>query len=269
MIATEALLRTSCALLGLWGMLKAGQWFADLRRWGPGQALGWDLQSLRKGSRPGTALLGWLYSQTGLGLLSASLALTGMALVAAPLGPYSGVLLAAGVGLIQLLARRSGSDGADKIATIAASGALLQALGLTLGNDVLVLAGGLWTGGQLTLAYFAAGASKLILADWRSGAAPRAALTSYMWGNRWSALAMRRAGVARALAWAVMLSEALFPLALLAPLPWLLAALAGMLLLHAGIAVVMGLNTYPLAFLAAYPAVIWLSQWLRTGLGIA
>jgi len=66
-----------------------------------------------------------------------------------------------------LLALRSGSDGADRMAKVVATGALLRSFGASYGAQQLVLAGVSWTGGQLTLAYFASGASKLLLAPWR------------------------------------------------------------------------------------------------------
>lgn len=269
MIPETILLRASCVLLGLWGLLHAAQWLADLRHWRRGQALGWDLQGLRRGARGRSAVLARLYDADGLRVLALLLALVSLVLIALPIRPASTLAILLYLGLIQLLAQRGLADGADKIAVVAASGALLQALGLALSQPVLVLAGGLWAGGQLTIAYFAAGASKLLLRDWRSGAAPRAALTSYMWGSRWSAAATGIKGVAPVLGWTVMLCEVLFPLALLAPLPWLLAALTCFFVFHAAIALVMGLNTYPPAFLAAYPATIWLSQWLRAALDLA
>jgi hypothetical protein len=255
-------------LLGLWSLLHAAQWLAELPRWSRGSAAGWDLQRLRRGIKGRSKLIAELYSPVGMQILALVLGLAAIGLLALPIGPGSVPLLAVALTLTLLLALRSVPDGADKMATVVAGGALLQALGLTLDNRTLVLAGALWTGGQLAIAYFAAGASKLVLADWRSGAAPRAALSSYMWGSRLSAWAVRKPGAALVLAWTVMLLETLFPLALLLPTPWLIAVLGGFLLFHWVIAVVMGLNTYPWAFLAAYPAAIWLGQWLRAALGL-
>ena len=268
MIASETLLRASCALLGLLGLLRGAQWLADLPRWAAGGALGWDLQGLRMGIKGRSTLLARLYAPTGLRILAILLMLDSALLLALPPGPISIALLAAAVALILLFGQRGIPDGADKMATVGASGALLQALGLLSGNHTLVLAGGLWTGGQLTIAYFAAGASKLVLADWRSGVAPRAALSSYMWGSKLSAWGVSRPGAAFVLGWTVMLLETLFPLALLLPTPGLMVVLAGFFLFHAMIALVMGLNSYPWAFLAAYPATIWLGQWLRAALGL-
>lgn len=269
MMASDVVLRATCVLLGGWSLLHAAQWLADLQRWRAGQAGGWDLQGLRKGIKGRSALVAWLYGESGLAVLALLLGLAGLALAALPIGSISLPLLFATWLLILLLGQRALPDGAEKMAMVVASGAAFQALGLVLHNQTLVLAGALWTGGQLTIAYFAAGASKIMLANWRSGAAPRAALSSHMWGNRLSAWAVSLPGAAFLLAWGVMIAELLFPLALLLPTPALAAVLGGFFLFHAVIALVMGLNTYPLAFLAAYPSALWLGQWLsgQAGLG--
>ena len=91
----------------------------------------------------------------------------------------------------------------------------------------------------------------------------RKALSSYIWGHRLPANLLRSNALALTLAWAVMLGEALFPLALLAPPEVLAAALGTMFLFHLATALFMGLNTYPWGFVTAYPAVFALSLWLR------
>ncbi len=263
MIEPELALRATGLALGLWGALSAIESLADLGAWRNDGPLGWPLQGLRRGRWTGLPGLGALWSRRGLtGLLLVQLA-SSLALLAAP--------VAAGFALFWLvtllLALRLGPNGADKIALVVAAGGALQALGLALAAPRLWLAGVLWTGGQLTIAYFAAGASKLVLAPWRSGAAMRDSLSSYAYGHRWAAATLRGPAPAAALAWAVMLAEALFPLALLLPAPMLAAVLAGFFVFHLAIAATMGLNTYPWAFLAAYPAVLLLGQTLRGALG--
>ncbi len=262
MIATEILIRLGCALLGVWGALHSLQWLADLRHWRDGTALGWDLQRLRKSRLLRSQVVGWLYGQRGLRALAIALLFTAAALLVLPLMLATTALLAVFFVLVFVLAQRASADGADKIAMAVASGLCLQSLGLAIASDRLVLAGALWTGGQLTLAYFASGASKLILAEWRNGTAPKQALTSHSWGQQWIAVLVDKPGISVALAWLIMGVETLFPLALFAPTPLLYAALGCMFLLHLMIAIVMGLNTYPWAFLAAYPSVLFLGQWL-------
>jgi hypothetical protein len=245
-------------------MLNAAQWLADRRYWADDMALGWDLQALRRGRLWQLPVTGLIYRSSGLAGLTLLLALASLMLIAGfAIVPLTLFLIAT-----TLLAQRAEADGADKLAQVVAAGLLLQAIGLASDNYTLKLAGALWVGGQLTLAYFAAGASKLLLAPWRNGEALQAALSSSMWGNGWSARLVENRGMALWLSWAIMLVEIAFPLTLLMPLPILCAALAVFFLFHMAIALVMGLNSYPWAFLAAYPSVILLSQWLRAALGL-
>ncbi len=263
MMATFDLVRVGCALIGLWGVLNAAIWLVDAPRWAEGGALGWDLQRLRRGRLMRSDVVASLYSPQGLRALATALLLASLGLLALPLLPLTLPLLAI-VALSQLaLSLRGGADGADKIALVAATGLFLQVAGLDTVLEGFFLAGVLWTGGQLAIAYFAAGASKAMLAPWRNGQAVRGALTSYTAGHRWAAALLRDNRVALTLGWAIILAEIAFPLALFAPLPVMLAALAAMALLHLGIAIIMGLNTYPWAFLAAYPSTLLLHQWIN------
>lgn len=263
------LFRATCALLGLWGIISTAQWFADMPRWQRGRALGWDLQRLRRGRLYGSNLVAVLFDTTGLSVLAGILLLASLALIAQPWPSANLVWLACFATAAFLLAARSGQDGSDKMALVVVSGAILQAIGILNSEPRLVLAGALWTGGQLTIAYFAAGASKLGLSRWRQGDALVDVFNSYTFGHRWAAAAVRQRRVAVLLAWLIMLPEVAFPLALLAPSGWLCAILAVFFLFHAAIAIVMGLNRYPWAFLAAYPSVLLVGHWLRSALGMS
>lgn len=263
-----ASLTLTSALLGIWGALNALQWLVDRQAWRGGTALGWDLQQMRRGRLLGSPVVARVYSHAGLTALAAVQLAAAIALIANR-WPLAAMVALAGFALTTLLlSLRDGPDGADKMALVVASGSLVQLLGISIGEDRIVLAGVLWIGGQLAIAYFAAGASKLLLGPWRNGAALSAALSSFMWGHRWSARVVGHRPASVALAWFIMLAEVLFPLALFASPLWLGGILAGFLLFHLGIAVVMGLNTYPWAFLAAYPSVLLLGQWLRSAVGL-
>lgn len=267
----------SLKLLGFWGFVHALQWLVDLSNWRDGGALGWDLHQLRRSrvlsrlgmARPFAALLSVVFSSVGMTVLAASVLAVSIALMFNPSHAQAIGLLSYFWISVLLLALRSQSDGADKIALVVAAGLALQALGGWSGNSRLELAGVLWVGGQLTIAYFASGVSKLRLAPWRNGQALKGALSSYMWGNRFSATLVGRPRRTLIMAWTIMLVEAIFPLALVAPLPWLCGALGMFFAFHLGIAWVMGLNTYPWAFLAAYPSVLVLSQSLRSASGMS
>lgn len=262
------LLQLSAALIGLCGALTSAQRLSDMANWRDANALGWELQRLRRRTLTRSHAAALVFAQPGLTILVAAQLVASLALIARPGLAAMIALLVCFLVAALLLALRSSADGGDKIVTIATTGALLQAAGVWLDQPRLALAGVLWAGGQLTIAYFASGASKVLLDPWRRGEALSAALTSFMFGHRWTAPLVRNAKVTRWLAWAIILLELAFPLALLAPTSWLCTVLAGFFLFHLAIAVVMGLNHYPWAFLATYPSVVLLGQWLRSVLGL-
>jgi hypothetical protein len=119
----------------------------------------------------------------------------------------------------------------------------------------------LWfIGAQSCLSYVAAGIAKLASAEWRSGQAIAGIMRTEMYGNAWlHRLATSRPGLGRALAWAVMLFESLFPVALVGPIELTAALLGAGLTFHLANAGFMGLNLFFFAFVAAYPAVLFLA----------
>lgn len=260
-------LEVTCRILGAWAILAGLGWLTDAPRWADGGPLGRDLHRWQRSRWTRWRLFDVLHSSRGLALLGALQAMLGLWLVLAPRHPLLALLALGLTGAAQAL--RGGGDGADKLAMVVIAGSTLQALGSALDLPSLTFAGVLWIGGQLTLAYATSGYSKLRHAAWRSGAAIRGALSSYAYGCGWAARLVRTDETAKLLAWAVILPEVLFPFALLLPPEWLAAILGLFLLFHLTIAAAMGLNTYPLAFAAAYPATLMLGQWLRAHLGIA
>lgn len=259
-------LAATCVLLGLWGGLAGAQWLVDARAWRPGGALGWELLSLRRSRFWRSPVLVQLFRLVPVAGLALALLAASAGLMAAPQGAATLPLLALFIAATLLLLARTNADGAAKMALVSSYGAVLMAAGEASGSEALTLAGVIWTGGHLTLAYATSGWSKLVLAKWRDGSGLRSALSSYLWGHRHTARLLRSNAIAVTLAWTLMLGEALFPLALLAPPEWLAAALGAMFLFHLATALWMGLNTYPWGFLTAYPAVFALSGWLRAAL---
>ncbi len=256
----------ACRLVGAWALINGAGWIADAPGWATGGPLGWDLHRWQRRRLWRGAGFAVLFGERGLALLGLGQAGLGLWLVLGGGEQAAALALLGLIGLAQAL--RGAGNGADKMAQIVVAGTLLQVLGARGQLPVLATAGVVWTGGQLTLAYWAAGMTKARLAPWRDGRALHAALASHSWGAGWAARATRNAGAARALAWAVFLPELAFPLALLLPAPALAAVLAGFALFHLAIALVMGLNTYPLAFVAAYPATLLLGADVRAGLGL-
>lgn len=111
---------------------------------------------------------------------------------------------------------------------------------------------------QVCLSYALSGWVKLVNPDWRSGLALR---DVFAWSAYPVSVEVRRwADWPRLLwvmAWAVLLFELAFPLALLRPhwLPWALAIAAT---LHVANAWLFGLHRFVWVWLAGYPPLLWL-----------
>ncbi|MEM9582909.1 MAG: HTTM domain-containing protein [Pseudomonadota bacterium] len=127
------------------------------------------------------------------------------------------------------------------------------------------LPGALWQevafaylGVQLTLSYVVSGLVKLRNPDWRRGTALSDvfAFSAYPVSEDLRGLASR-GRLMWAGSWAVILFEALFPLALIFPLSLAVALLIGALF-HLTNACLFGLNRFFWIWLAAYPSLIWL-----------
>jgi hypothetical protein len=129
-------------------------------------------------------------------------------------------------------------------------------------DDMFVAHAGLWfISGQVCLAYFGAGWSKLRAAAWTMGVA----LTRILDGSalRSPALAAalaRRPGLGRLLCRATIALELLLPLGPLLPRPALLILLGAGGVFHVSIAVLLGLGSFMWAFLATYPALLFTNR---------
>lgn len=137
---------------------------------------------------------------------------------------------------------------------------LVVAIGVALARAVSAPVGLGYVAAQLVLSYVIAGIVKLRVRGWRDGTALAQLLTAPQYrvapGVR---RVLHRRGVALGASWAVITFECGFPAALAAPeLAIALLAIAGTF--HLGNAVVLGLNRFVWAWLAAYPALL---HWVR------
>lgn len=103
---------------------------------------------------------------------------------------------------------------------------------------------------QIVLSYFVAGVAKVVRAEWRNGQALKKFLAQYEMASIPAPLA---------LSWCVIFFELLFPLAMFAPWPFVMAGL----IFHLLNAYVLGLNRFFFAWIAGYPAVFLLAALLR------
>lgn len=245
--------------LAVWSTISSLELLVVAHAFLPGRPLGTDLAALAPGRLVPALLASRLAAPFVLPLVAGLRLAAGLALpfvaAAGAVGLLAMLLAAVALFTVWLAIASGGGDGADKIALVACGAAGMIAAGITIHDPLLCLAGLVWGAGQLSIAYATAGLAKLPNGFWRDGSALAAVVTSYRAGHPLAAAIVRRGSLAVALAWALMLIEALFPLALFAPRPVCLAALAAMALLHLATAFVMGLNTYPWAFTATYPCV--------------
>lgn len=249
-------------LIAGWMALTALQWSAGAASFAHDGLVPWSALA----AQPRRPRLGGVRRRMSVPLLRAILAAEVIAAIALAVGgaldvtiACLSVLIACHAGLI-VLAGEFWSDGAAKMGMIAMAGALIVAIGVRAHDPALVLAGIIVAGGQLTLSYAVAGWSKLAVRAWRDGSALQRSMAAEAWGHPIAARLTRGRPLAIAASWGVMLLEALFPVALLLPMPWLVGALTLMMLFHFATAVFMGLNLFPWAFVAAYPAVIVLGR---------
>lgn len=189
------------------------------------------------------------------GLLVARL-VAAVALLAMPSGYAAGGLAAFLLVTTCALAVRCswGHDGADQMMVVTFGPVALAGLSGAAGAATLAL----WfIAGQLVLAYFVAGIAKLSARGWRDGSALPGVFTTRIYGHAAAAKFLRRhPHLALAGAWGVIAFECLYPVVFVAPTPVLWLLVATSLAFHLIAAVLMGLNTFLWAFVAAYPALL-------------
>ncbi len=115
-----------------------------------------------------------------------------------------------------------------------------------------------YLGVQLVLSYFIAGGVKIVNPDWRTGRALRDVFQFSTYPaaedlRRWA----DRPRVMRAMSWAVILFELVFPLTLLSR-QTLVAGLVVAATFHLANACLFGLNRFFWTWLSVYPAILWL-----------
>jgi len=149
-----------------------------------------------------------------------------------------------------------GDDGADQMNMILLITTWLCTAILEKG---LLLKVGLWfIALQSVLSYGTAGIAKLVSPTWRSGQAVLGVFSTGGYGLDWAAHFLQgRSLLNYLLCWSVMLIESGFLVALFLPFPYAVMFLIWGVGFHLLCAIIMGLNNFFWAFLASYPAVIY------------
>ncbi len=170
------------------------------------------------------------------------------------------LLIALGVSIyISSLITRYGSDGSDQMTMLIIITFILCQVPL---NNTLLLNAGIWfIALQSCLSYTVAGISKLVSVEWRTSIAMRLIFSTKTFGSRKAALFLKKYRFINILlCWNVMLTEALFPACLLLPLPFAIIFLLWGFTFHLLNAIIMGLNSFFWAFMATYPAIIYVNM---------
>lgn len=157
----------------------------------------------------------------------------------------------AGTGHLLALRSPYGSDGAESLTTLAMTTAALgRSAPSAQGPAVAFL------GAQSMLSYLIAGLAKLASPTWMDGTAIRDVFRTRIFGERrLFAFVRDRPRLRLLIGRSVAIGETVVPLALLLRPRHRRIVLTLLTLFHAGTAVVMGLNRFPWAFMATYPAV--------------
>lgn len=157
----------------------------------------------------------------------------------------------------------AGQDGGDQMLHIAT---LALAVGSILGifSSVALSVALLFIGAQSCLAYVTAGLAKIVSPAWTRGTAVAGVLSTATYGQEgvFTAVAKQRT-VGIALCWMVIAMECAFLAAPVVPQLALLFLLVCGLLFHSINAALMGLNGFLWAFVATYPCILFLNDYVR------
>lgn len=265
---------TSCLvitkfLLAAWSLLSAAEWLFNRHLFRPNGLLSWAVLRLRPNLISPSGIRSYVHSEG----VVISVLLCRIAAALALLAPYpSPADLPCSVVILFscfYMSRRTwfGGDGSDQMGMVIAAGVAILSAGITLNDKDLVLSGVVAISGQATLAYFVAGAAKLVSPVWRDGSALMGVMKTQSYGLP-SAVHF---GESRPLfcsfvCWTTIITEMLFPLILIAPPAFAIGGLLCFAVFHLSNAYFMGLNAFVWPFLATYPSVIVMNSVIRNWL---
>jgi hypothetical protein len=194
-----------------------------------------------------------------LGLI-AGRALAALAVVltaAAGLDTRIPLLLTALLTALVTLRGPQGNDGSDQMASILVFAALI---GEAAHSSFATAATLIFIAVEAAFAYATAGFLKAPLKGWRDGSFVLDVLRTGSFGNAWILKTFETWRLLPVLfGLGVAFGDSAIAFAALTPPMACLALLAFGLALHAGIAIVLGLNTFVWSFAATYPAILWVS----------
>jgi len=208
-------------------------------------------------------LFDWLFKPsifTTLLVLQACAALTAPVVFRHRLLLLSCCSLVLGIHLLTHFRFIYGFDGADQMQTVIWASLLIY----NLADSARLRSGAIaFICAQFVLCYFTSGMAKLISPVWRGGRAVGLIIATESYGSQSAFQAVQRLRLSPFLSWSTIVLEVGGPfLVFLGPKPTVVFLVCS-LAFHVGIAVVMGLNTFVWAFVATFPAVYCVSQWMH------
>lgn len=261
-------------LIGVSVAVSAVEWLAARRAFADDAVLGWPLlrqRSRLSGDGPVARTLGMLFCSPGFAALQIARLLAGLALVLAVAHPVArpAALFVATVAACLTNLRQFGVGviGGDRMRLVVLGALTLRELAP---ESELAARAALWfIAGQCALAYGTSGLLKWWRTpEWRNGTALGLLLRDEFMGDRRLAdWLTAHPGVSRTATQGVLALEVFFPLALFGGTPVAAGFVMGTFLMHLGIGHFMGLAPFLWAFLASYPAVLFVSAQVQDWLG--
>jgi hypothetical protein len=155
-----------------------------------------------------------------------------------------------------------GKDGSDQMSNIVLI--MLFLMAWFPGRPLIVNACTVFIAFQALASYLTSGVAKLISPYWRSGDIILGVLSTETYGSPLAASVLREHKIVRrTMNYATIAFESLIFITLLLPYPYNVYSLAVPLAFHLGCSFLMGLNVFPFAFAATFPALIYLSNHLH------
>jgi hypothetical protein len=245
--------------LGL--VISSLEYLYTLTDYGEGGLFSWKVLKLTPKVQPFYhSHLDLLLGKTGFGILIAIRLAASVALLIQPDTGATVVFLAliAASSLVVVFRNPVGNDGSDQMNSI---------ICLTLLATFLFKGAGIGPLGlyficfQVVISYETAGIAKLISPKWNRGMAIYEIMNTESYGSRtisrW--LGNLPPGYTLVFNWNIIVFECLYFLVIFFPYPWYLVFMCWGLLFHLYNAVCMGLNGFFWAFLACYPAIIYVN----------
>lgn len=200
-------------------------------------------------------------------LVRAAAALTIIASVLAGRSEWAGIpVLIVAASLAALLLRTPfGNDGADQMSLVIF--VCLSTSFLVANNRAILTACLFFIAAQSCLSYSTSGLAKLSASGWRTGSFVPFIFGTYVYGFSAVGNLLHKSRIlAFAAAWMVIIPECSFIVVLFLPWPWCLLPLIWGGVFHLSSTVLMGLNTFFWAFVATYPAILYMHDALAVNL---